>query len=136
MINDQSLVNDGISECRKKVSPASAFRNQGQSATAGHGLVRNCPALCKRLPYLLDVKLKLYMFSVQPIILHKTKFVCIDVLLVNIVLCLVARIKINVSMIKTKKSKNSTKKKKNWKTIIESISVTLSRNCKTGKTEK
>jgi hypothetical protein len=42
-------------ECKEKVSPASAFlpvvspasafRNQGQSGTDGHGLVRHCPAL-------------------------------------------------------------------------------------------
>jgi hypothetical protein len=29
------------------VNPASAFQRQGQSGTAGHGLVRHCPALLK-----------------------------------------------------------------------------------------
>jgi hypothetical protein len=32
-------------ECRKDVSPASAFRHMVQSGTAGHGLVRHCPAV-------------------------------------------------------------------------------------------
>jgi hypothetical protein len=27
------------------VRPASVFRHQGQSGTAGHGLVRHCPAM-------------------------------------------------------------------------------------------
>ncbi len=55
---DKSLVNAGIPECQKKVSPSSAFfsevnifspasvfRRQGQSGTAGYGLVRQCPAM-------------------------------------------------------------------------------------------
>jgi hypothetical protein len=29
----------------KKVSPASVFRHQGQSGTAGYGLVWHCPAM-------------------------------------------------------------------------------------------
>jgi hypothetical protein len=33
----KSDVNAGMPECRRKVSPASAFRYQGQSCTAGHG---------------------------------------------------------------------------------------------------
>jgi hypothetical protein len=57
-VTNKSLVNAGIPKCRKKVSPASAFlpvvnfvslasvfRHQGQSGTAGHGLVRHCPAM-------------------------------------------------------------------------------------------
>ncbi len=55
---DNSLVNSKITECQKKVSRASAFLplfhfvsqssafwHQGQSGTAGHGLVRHCPAM-------------------------------------------------------------------------------------------
>jgi hypothetical protein len=29
----------------RQVSPASAFRHQPQSGTAGHGLIRQCPAM-------------------------------------------------------------------------------------------
>ncbi len=59
---DKSLVNAGILECRKKISPASAFlpvvifdslasvfRHQAQPGTAGHGLVQNCPDKLKSL---------------------------------------------------------------------------------------
>jgi hypothetical protein len=55
---EKSFVNAGMPECWRKVSPAtaflpavnffspaSAFRHQGQSGTAGHGLVRHCPAM-------------------------------------------------------------------------------------------
>ncbi len=41
--------NDGMPEKVSPVvnffNPASAFRHQGQSGTAGHGLVRHCPAM-------------------------------------------------------------------------------------------
>jgi len=30
--------------------PASEFRNQGQSGTTGHGLVRHCPAFFQQYP--------------------------------------------------------------------------------------
>ncbi len=33
------------------ISPASAFRHQGQSGTSGHGLVRHCPANALAKPY-------------------------------------------------------------------------------------
>ncbi len=55
---NKSLENAGRPECGKKigpasafsptvnfVSPASVFRHQGQSGTAGHVLVRHCPAM-------------------------------------------------------------------------------------------
>ncbi len=60
--------NAGIPERRRKVSPtsaclpevtffspASAFRHKNQSGTAGHGLVRHCPAMCIwQVPALLE----------------------------------------------------------------------------------
>ncbi len=57
---EKSYVNAGMSECWRKVSPASAFlpvvsclspasvfRHRVQSGTAGHGLFRHCPVLVK-----------------------------------------------------------------------------------------
>jgi hypothetical protein len=41
----KKLAGIGISLRSQLVSPASVFRHPGQSATAGHGLVRHCPAM-------------------------------------------------------------------------------------------
>jgi hypothetical protein len=56
---EKYFVNVGMPEFQEKVSPAtaflpvvscvsptSAFLHQGQSGTAGHRLVRHCPAIC------------------------------------------------------------------------------------------
>ncbi len=47
-------------------SPASAFRHQGQSGTAGHRLVRHCPAMAICIRILGNEKLNIVLVS-QPL---------------------------------------------------------------------
>jgi hypothetical protein len=61
---EKSYVTAGMSECQKKVNPSSAFLPlvnclsrhrhsgiRGQSGTAGHGIVRHCPAMPQSVHY-------------------------------------------------------------------------------------
>ncbi len=73
---EKSYVNAGMPECWRKVSPASAFlpavnfgpasafRHQGQSGTAGHGLVRHCPAMQRGVSFPHTQRMTTLTFSI------------------------------------------------------------------------